>query len=369
MSIVCFIGKLLGAAVTDRLGGWVVLIAVFAIWLIATLGSVFSASVDVFGYAWLLNSFAYTIVWGAVVQVIGSTYEHDPAAKSANLAFCSSGSRFGATIGNIVFGQLLSLGLSWRNVQMPMLPVQGLLLTLCLLKWAGSARPAAPAAAKASADSKKAVAEPAPPSALSAFLSLDFWLMLIPKTVTFTFTQFFMNYIPQLLHVTYGYDHGMSATLGGVAQGGSVIGLLGVGAYYKNCTKEAKVYLVFIELLLCAIVPFALSLGPGVLGQYAVVPLTVVWGIAYALPFYIPPGEFAMQIGGKKGTALFTNIFDAAGFAMSAVWNPWASSVAKTGSFELVLQSQAAFGLISMLTMPWCMARLNAKVDATKKTA
>jgi hypothetical protein len=29
----------------------------------------------------------------------------------------------------------------------------------------------------------------------------------------FTYTQFFMNYIPQLLHASYGYDHGQVASL------------------------------------------------------------------------------------------------------------------------------------------------------------
>ena len=33
-------------------------------------------------------------------------------------------------------------------------------------------------------------------------------------------------------------------------------------------------------------------------------PLTVLWGLAYAMPFYIPPGEAAMNIGGKASTAL-----------------------------------------------------------------
>ena len=35
-----------------------------------------------------------------------------------------------------------------------------------------------------------------------------------------------------------------------------------------------------------------------------VVPLTVLWGLAYALPFYIPPGDFAMTAGGKTASAL-----------------------------------------------------------------
>lgn len=135
---------------------------------------------------------------------------------------------------------------------------------------------------------------------------------------------------------------------------------------YKPMAKPQKVQLVFVLLALCTVTPFALSLGPSVLGNVAVVPLTVLWGVAYALPFYIPPGEFAMQIGGKSGTALFTNVFDAAGFAASALWNPWASSLAKTGDFRQILLSQALFGAMSLVTMPLCMHRLNAKAKKDK---
>ena len=153
----------------------------------------------------------------------------------------------------------------------------------------------------------------------------------------------------------------MAATLGGIAQGGSVIGLLGVGGYYKTLGKPSKVVVIFILLVLCALVPFALSLGPSVLNKYVAVALTVVWGLAYALPFYVPPGDFAMEVGGKSGTALMTNIFDASGFAMSAAWNPWASALAKQAAFERILLSQALFGAISLVAMPLCMYRLNAK--------
>ena len=360
VSLVCLAGKLIGAAVTDKLGGWLVLISVFVFWIAATFGTIMSNSVDVFGYAWFLNSFAYTITWGAVIQVIGSVYEK-PEDKASQLAFASSASRFGATIGNVVFGQLLTFGLSWRQVCMPMIPVQALLLALCLYKWASTK----PAAAPKKKDEK--AADP-PPSALSAFLSLDFWLMLIPKSLTFTYTQFFMNYIPQLLNVSYGFDHGTAATLGGVAQGGSIIGLLVVGnMFYKTLPAASKPTVIFVLLLVSTLASYALSLGPAVLPTAAVVPLTVVWGLAYVLPFYLPPGEYAMAVGGKSGTALFTNIFDASGFTVSAMWNPWASAIAKTGDFQQVLLSQAAFGAIAMVTMPLCMYRLNQKAEAAKK--
>jgi ACS family hexuronate transporter-like MFS transporter len=51
------------------------------------------------------------------------------------------------------------------------------------------------------------------------------------------------------------------STVGWWALGiGVVIGLLGVGEYYKRLTKSSKALLVLVELLLCALVPFVLSL-------------------------------------------------------------------------------------------------------------
>jgi len=375
VSLVCLAGKLIGAAVTDKLGGWLVLITVFLMWIIATIGAVATNSVPIFGGAWLLNSFAYTITWGAAVQVVGATYE--AAERGAQLSKIASASRFGATLGNIFFGQLLSAGLHWKQALLPILPVQLVLLCMCAYYWVASPGQAAPAA-KDDQAAAKAKPEPAAdgPSALQAMLSVDFWLMLLPKALLFTYTQFFMNYLPQLFHAGYGYDHGSAATFGGVAQGGSVVGLLYVGnILYKQRDNAGKVRLLVAELAVCAVVPALLANGPllktaaGIDIAPLVVPLTVLWGLVYALPFYIPPGEFAMAVGGKSSTALFTNLFDAAGFTVSAFWNPWASNLAKQGDFSTVLYSQALFGAISLVCMPLCMARVNAKADAAKKAA
>jgi len=177
VSIVCLGGKLLGGAVTDKLGGWIVLVSVFIMWLIATLVAILSTSVDVFGYAWWLNSFAYTITWGAALQVIGVTY--DEAGKAAQLVFVASASRFGATIGNVVYGLLLSAGLGWRQVFVFMLPLQALLTAMCGYMWASSRAPAKDGVAKSTGASKSSDA-PAP-SIIGALMSLDFWLMLIQR--------------------------------------------------------------------------------------------------------------------------------------------------------------------------------------------
>jgi len=63
---------------------------------------------------------------------------------------------------------------------------------------------------------------------------------------------------------------------------------------------------------------------------------------------------------------ILSNLFDAAGFTVSAMWNPWASAMAKRGDFATALYSQALFGAISLVCMPLCMSRVNAKAAAAK---
>ena len=179
---------------------------------------------------------------------------------------------------------------------------------LCAAKCA--AKPAAPAAGDAAATKPAAAGEKKDDAAaaagvppLTAMATIDFWLLLVPKALTFTYTQFFMNYIPQLLVVNYGYSHGAAASLGGVAQGGSVVGLMVVGNHvYKKLDAAGKARMTFAMLVVCTVVPALLASSAALPFDIAplVVPLCVVWGGAYVLPFYLPVGEYAMATGGTR---------------------------------------------------------------------
>jgi sugar phosphate permease len=330
---------------------------------------------------WLVNSLAYTITWGAAVQVIGVAF--DETERPAQLTKAASASRFGASLGSMMFGTLLKAGLTWRQALMPAVPIQILIGLGCLYCWSAMPKSNSEAVAKKpSADGKEATDKKkkaeAAPSGLTAFASFDLWLMLIPKVVLFTYTQFFMNFVSSLLKKSYGFSDGDATFMQGVTQGGSVIGLLVLGnMVYKTLSPPRQVLLVAAELLVCTAVPLLLALQQGsslpdpvsALISPLVVPLLTLWGCAYALPFYLPPGEFAIKIGGKSAAAFFTNLFDAAGFTLCMFWNPWASKASKDGDFTIVLLSMSAFGALALLTMPLCMHRMQAAGSEEKKRA
>ena len=72
---------------------------------------------------------------------------------------------------------------------------------------------------------------------------------------------------PQLLNVVYGYDHGAAASMGGVAQGGSVIGLLYVGnVLYKSRDRAGKVPPAWGQRAVLAAPQLARLLWPPVAG-------------------------------------------------------------------------------------------------------
>lgn len=193
VSAICLAGKFLGGAVTDKLGGWIVLVAVFVAFVASSAVLIGSTSAQVFGAMWWVNSLAYTITWGAACQVIGVSYSE--ADRPAQLTKIASASRFGASLGSMLFGTLLKSGMHWRKALLPALPAQALVALACLYSWSSSkAASAAPGAGRTLRSSSKGTPKATPAAAGGAasgwdhFKTLDLWLMLIPKVLIFTYT-------------------------------------------------------------------------------------------------------------------------------------------------------------------------------------
>lgn len=110
------------------------------------------------------------------------------------------------------------------------------------------------------------------------------------------------------------------------------------------------------------VVPFALASQQiaVIRSRFFIAPLPLlalitVWGAAWALPFYIPPGIVALQLGGKDHSAMITNIFGAVGYLSGAVFTYLTMKLGKSGNWFPVLMTCALGNLISMVTMDRAM--------------
>ena len=76
-----------------------------------------------------------------------------------------------------------------------------------------------------------------------------------------------------------------------------------------------------------------------------------LWGIAWALPFYIPAGVMALNLGGINHAALVTNIFDAVGFFSSALFSLPATQYGSKGHWTPVLLILTVANFIATASM------------------
>lgn len=363
-SMTCLVGKLALGTVTDRLGGSAILILVFALFALASAGLCTTTSVQVFGLMWVLNSLAYTATWGAATQVIHAAFPKEE--WPTQLSSIASAGRLGAAAGAIIYGFLLAQGLSWRRVFAVPMGVQLLLVPMCLWQHATVRRMgAASEQAAAGGEGKgggKAAAEPAPadgaPGGWSVLLTLDFWLMLCAKVCAFVSTQWFMNFVGLYLRASFGFSPAASTNAISVANAGQMVGLLLGGKYYKALQPRAQMLAIAALLGVTTAVP-ALLLARAALPAVdaAVLPLLFVWGLSFAVPFYLPAGTYALECGGKKHSTLFTNLFDAGGFTACSAWNRYAAAQSGRDNWDEIVRTLVILGGVSFCTMPLAMYR------------
>ena len=110
------------------------------------------------------------------------------------------------------------------------------------------------------------------------------------------------------------------------------------------------------------------ALCPGVLwlhssGWMTLSPIScllvlLAWGAAWALPFYVPPGLLALDLGGKAHSALVTNLFEGAGFLAAAVFSKFAVQHGRAGQWGPVMQTLFIGGVVATWSMHAAMSML-----------
>jgi len=190
--------------------------------------------------------------------------------------------------------------------------------------------------------------------------------MLAAKCALFVFTQWFMNFVGLFLRASFGYTQASSTNAISVANAGQMVGLLVGGKYYKKLVPADQFRVIAAGLVVTAVVPCVLMANEAVPAvKAAVLPLLFLWGLCFAVPFYIPAGTYALECGGKKHGALFTNLFDAGGFTASSVWNWYAAEQSRLNRFDNLLFSLACLGGVAAFSMPLAMyRRLPARAKA-----
>ena len=184
---------------------------------------------------------------------------------------------------------------------------------------------------------------------------LPFWLHLLSRSLLMVFGSFLM-FVPSLMYNCFGLSSSEAARTGSLYALGCLLSLSVGSKRYASLGKRGKI-LANVALLGSATLLALLFLGhvtsfiklPALLGMF----LMFLWGISFAVPFYIPPSIFALEKGGKESSATIADCFDFFGFLCLAGFNGYVAGIKQSVliNWKNTFCILALCSLVSMLSL------------------
>lgn len=160
-------------------------------------------------------------------------------------------------------------------------------------------------------------------------MQLPFWLHLVSRSLLMVFASFLM-FVPSLMYNCFGLSSSEAARTGSLYALGCLLSVSVGSKRYAGLGKRGKIS-ANVALLGSATLSALLLLGhvsgfvklPGSIGMC----LMFLWGVSFAIPFYIPPSIFALEKGGKESSATIADCFDFFGFLCLAGFNGYVAGI------------------------------------------
>lgn len=327
-------GKLVLGPFIDSLGGIQSLQVALMSLMVLLLTISASQSFLVFSICWVLVDFIFSACWAACINAIHQSFPEREWGKQ--IGVLAAGARTGNAVAFSMFAFVLYL-LENNRVQQPWRWVfffSAALQTipLGLLSYFGGKT-------VNREDSPHEIAV-LPSGAKSYQLSLDilrreaktpeFWLHMISRSCLMVFASFLL-FVPTLMKSVYGCSNALASQIGSIYAIGCLLSVSFASRMFSSLPKKKKV-LASCFLLLLATISSVMQLahvsGWVTLSAGMAAFSMFLWGFAFSIPFYLPPSLYALQKGGKYGSASIADCFDFLGFTLLAVFNQYVGSIA-----------------------------------------
>jgi len=134
---------------------------------------------------------------------------------------------------------------------------------------------------------------------------------------------------------------------------GSLVSNLFGSRIYNKLENSTKIFSIALFNFFGTILPLLLALkAMNILAfsNFFALLILTLYGACWALPFYIPPGVYALTVGGTEHAAFITNLFDGFGFIIAAFFSIVAMENGRVGQWAGILMSLAFAGLLSLVS-------------------
>lgn len=317
------VGKLILGPVVDYYGG-VFSLKIALLSLSAAMGVIsISQSFQVFGLAWICVDFIFSSCWAACIHAIHQTFP--PQQWATQIGNLAAAARTGNALAFTLFAWVLHLAQpftkqAWR-------PVFGIaailqLVPVLLLTQFGNAQ---------RTDPIHAVERPTLTESLKTVqheaMTLDFWLHLINRSSLMVFASFLL-FIPTLMTQVYGTTPAVASQVGSVFALGCLLSVTTGSSVFPTLPWTGKMKLITALLgtgILSSIGQLGHVSGWWKINSTISTVLLFLWGLAVAIPFYLPSSLYALEKG--RSSATIADIHDVGGFSLLAFFNGYVASL------------------------------------------
>merc|ERR1711957_280246 len=122
----------------------------------------------------------------------------------------------------------------------------------------------------------------------------------------------FLLFVPSYMSTAYSMSTAAATRVGSVYALGCLLPVSFGSQRFSNLRKRKKIWAVvgMLGLLIsCCLMQMAHVSGVWVLSPLAGTVSMFVWGLAFSIPFYIPPSMHALTRGGRQSSATIADSF------------------------------------------------------------
>jgi OPA family glycerol-3-phosphate transporter-like MFS transporter len=312
------IGKFFLGGIADFLGGRRNFLVGMGGSVLFTLLFSLGGGMPIFTLAWVGNRLVQSTGWAGMVKITSRWFSY--SAYGAVMGVISLSYLFGDAVAREFMGMLIGHGLGWRMV----FQIAGatlaviFILTLVLLKESrkqvGFEEPSVNPLNLFGAQGHEAV-----PCGLRELLgplfrSPAFWLVCLLSLGTTLVRETFNTWTPTYFHQVAGYSQARAAGMSAVFPLFGGVSVLLSGFLSDRMGRTGRASIMFYSLLGSAVALFALASLPAGAAQALSAILVGAVGFLVIGPYSYLAGAFALDFGGKHGSATSSGIIDGVGY-------------------------------------------------------
>ncbi|MFL6601733.1 MAG: MFS transporter [Steroidobacteraceae bacterium] len=364
------IGKLFLGGLGDYWGGRINFLIGLAGAIVFTLLFAMTGLIPVFTVAWVGNRLTQSLSWAGLIKVSSKWFNY--STYGTVIGILSVSYLVGDAVARQLMGALIHHGFGWRALFYFAAAVAAVFLLISFLFLHESRAGLGFEAARTNPLSLFAQSESRPPSVGALlrplFLSRGFQLICLLSFACTMVRETFNFWTPEYLRDYLGYSAGDAAGLSAIFPGVGVVSVLMMGWLSDRLGVNGRALLMFVGLSATAAALLGLMSLPSATGG-ALLPLLAIGVIAFCLlgPYSYLGGAFALDFGGKQGSAFASGMIDGIGYLGGALAARSAARISVVFGWQGVFVALAAVSALAAVVAGYLYV-LGSRVATVQQT-